>query len=386
METALPFRAALRLSPSLAMALGLALPAAAQPLNGTISGTLECPARSLFDNGTTQVRGTIRNGEVSVGLPGATVTGRLTNLGVTAVQLSGSGQATSGSFTGLLIGGQSLQARGMLGDQPCNLNLTFAVGAPGPAPQMAPQPEIQARPQRQPQPQAEILSPSGGQPGLLDGPWAGTVNCPTRDLFDSGEMPARGTIQNNGVSITFGDIRVQGRVAGTAAVPLMRLDGSGSRSGGASFDGIIISPTRIHARGLVGSQPCNLNLTPARAAAPTQQATPQNQRQPAPDAAGKPDGIITESARTGAAGTDGKPPPIGSTAPPPPPVVREPERPPVIATPTPRPPPPPQQAPAPIATPAPRPTPAPAAPSSAAADRLACALAGTCPPPGGATR
>lgn len=336
----------------------LALPAQAQSFDGPVTGTLDCPARSLFDSGSTPVRGQIRNGEMTVTLPEMVVSGRILNLGAQAVRLDGEARQVTAAFTGVVMAGGQLHARGLVGDRPCNLNLVLSASARGPA---APAPA--ARP-----------AATGGN---MEGAWAGTVNCPTRDLSDSGEIPARGTVTNNVLSLAFGDVRAQGRIIGVNPTPLMRLDGQGPRSGSASFDAVIVTPDRIHARGLVGQQPCNVNLTPARpnvapqvARPPVQQAArPPVGSGPANAEVGKPGGPISQQALGGG---NEKPPALGEVpvlpAPPP-----EPQRaPPVAAAPRPTPSP---------ASPQPSQAPAARPPSPAAADQLACALAGTCPPP-----
>jgi hypothetical protein len=369
-----PKRAGLR--PLLLVTLGLVPAAAAQSLDGPVTGTLDCPAPSIFESGSTPVRGTIRNGEISVTLPGLTVSGTILNLGAQAVQLSGTSARRSAAFTGVVIGGNQIHARGVLDERPCNLNLALAArGAPVPE-RPVPERPVAAPPQRQPAPAQPAATSQG-----FDGPWSGTVNCPTRSLFDSGETQARGTIVNNTLTLSFGDVRVTGRIIGVSPRPMLRLDGEGARSGGASFDGVIVAPDRIHARGLVGQQPCNVNITPSRAAAPQEAARPatpqQASRPPAPQpapAAGKPlpggtQAAIPPAASPLPAGSPDKPPALGEAAPAPAPIPEPPRPPPVAAAPPARP-----------ATPAPAAPPS-RVPSPAVADQMACALAGTCPPP-----
>jgi hypothetical protein len=355
-----------------ALPFALAWPAQAQSFEGPVTGTLDCPARSLFDSGSTPVRGQVRNGEMTVTLPEMMVSGRILNLGAAAVRLEGETQQMTAAFTGVVLPGGQLHARGLVGDRPCNLNLALSTGA-----------AQQARPQPQSQPQSQ--SQSSGAGGSLEGAWAGTVSCPTRGLSDSGEIQARGTVVNNVLSLAFEDVRMAGRILGVSPTPLMRLDGQGPRSGAASFDALVVTPQRIHARGLVGQQPCNVTLTPARPAAAPIQAAPrppvaqppvqQAARPPVDTAIGKPGGPMSQQ---GLGGGDEKPPPLGAApvfVPPAPPP--EPQRPPPVAS-APRP-----VLPGAAPAPAPAPTPAPAArpPGPAAADQLACALAGTCPPP-----
>ena len=344
--------------------LAMASPAAAQSLDGPVAGTLDCPAPSIFESGSTQVRGSIRNGEISVTLPGLTVSGTILNLGARAVQLSGTSSRRSAAFTGVVIGGNQIHARGVLDERPCNLNLTLSPGAGGSPPpvlaQPAPRPSLPAQP-------APVQTATGGQG--FDGPWTGTVNCPSRSLFESGETAARGSIVNNTLSLSFGDVRVTGRIIGISPRPLLRLEGEGPRSGGASFDGVIVTPDRIHARGLVGQQPCNVNITPGRGAAPEQAERPPQ------IPAGKPGGAQASipPAASPAPSAD-KPPPLGvhpeppQAAPPPaaPPPPEAPRPPPVAVAPQ---------------RPATPPAQPPRQPSPSVADQMACALAGTCPPP-----
>jgi hypothetical protein len=197
------------------------------------------------------------------------------------------------------------------------------------------------------------------------------VNCPSRSLFESGETAARGSIVNNTLSLSFGDVRVTGRIIGISPRPLLRLEGEGPRSGGASFDGVIVTPDRIHARGLVGQQPCNVNITPGRSAAPEQATRPPQ------TPAGKPGGAqasIPPAASPPPAPSADKPPPLGV----------QPE-PPQAAPPPAAPPPPEASRPPPVAVapqrPATPPAQPPRQPSPSVADQMACALAGTCPPP-----
>lgn len=360
-----------------ALPFAMALPAQAQSFEGPVTGTLDCPARSLFDSGSTPVRGQVRNGEMTVTLPELVVSGRILNLGAAAVRLEGETRQMTAAFTGVVLAGGQLHARGLVGDRPCNLNLVLTSGTP--PQQAAPQ---QGRPTAQ----------SAVTGGSLEGPWAGTVSCPTRDLSDNGEMQARGTVTNNVLSLAFEDVRVAGRILGVSPTPLLRLDGQGPRSGAASFDAVVVTPQRIQARGLVGQQPCNVSLAPARPAPaqaaprppvqqpPVQQPPVQQAARPPVDTGiGKPGGPMSQQ---GLGGGDEKPPPLGAApvvAPPAPPP--EPQRPPPVAS-----------APRPVlpgATPAPPPSPGPSAgpapatrpPGPAAADQLACALAGTCPPP-----
>lgn len=242
------------------------------------------------------------------------------------------------------------------------------------------------RPRRQPglfaAPAALLLAALAGAPGAalaqarpMDGTWAGTVNCPMRDLFDSGETPARGTIQNHQLILTFGAYRVQGSIFGIAPVNLLRLDGGGPR-GTASFDGVIVTPERIHARGLVNDLPCNVNLTPVTRRAPAPQVqTPQPRAAPA-------------AIPPGQEAIGDKPPPAAGSVPAPGPVGEKP--PPSNAAPLPREaerPPPPREVerPAPPQAAAPRPA-APRPPSPATFDQMACALAGNCPRPSATTR
>jgi hypothetical protein len=355
----------------------LPLAAAAQTADGPVSGTLDCPARSFFDSGSTPVTGSVRGGEMRVQLPGLLVSGRILGGNAQAVRLEGSTQAHAAAFTGVVMSGGRVHARGTFDDRPCNLNLVMAAGAP------APQPAVPVQPAAQP----------GAQPAAtgrgMEGAWVGTVSCPTRALTDNGDMPARGQVRDNVLTLNFGDARVQGRIIGMSPVPVMRLEGGGPRTGGASFDGVVVTLDRIHARGLVNDQPCNINITPARGApapapVPSVQAPaprPQPQQAALP-AEGKPapiGGATPAPVPPPAPSLDGKPAAtnLAPPPPPPPPAGREvvsPRTPsdsmtPRVAQPAAPPPP------APVAA-------APRAPSSAAADQLACALAGNCPSPG----
>ncbi|WP_203076645.1 hypothetical protein [Falsiroseomonas ponticola] len=367
----------LRAAALAALPLAIALPARAQSFEGPVTGTLDCPARSLFDSGSTPVRGQVRNGEMTVTLPEVVVSGRILNLGAAAVRLEGEARQVTAAFTGVVMAGGQLHARGLVGDRPCNLNLVLSSGAaPQARPPVSQAPVSQAPVSQAPVSQAPAPVPAAGG-GSLDGTWTGTVNCPTRDLSDSGEMAARATVANNVLSLAFEDVRMQGRIIGVNPTPLMRLDGQGPRSGAASFDAVIVTPQRIHARGLVGQQPCNVNLVPARAVPPPVQAVPrptappvqQAARPPVDGGVGKPGGPMSQ----GAPGFGDEKSPIPGPTPPAP----EPVRPPPVAS-APRPV---LPGPAPAATPAPTPAPAARPPSPAAADQLACALAGTCPPP-----
>lgn len=238
-----------------------------------------------------------------------------------------------------------------------------------------------------------LLAPFIAAPALAqgyDGAWFGTVDCAARDAFDRGSTQANGRVANNVLTLRFGGNSVSGRIVDAGAARLLRLEGSLARGGFATFDGVIVTPTQIHARGVVGETACNLNLTPAGARGPAQPERvppPSVQREipPAPPSAYIPPKPNTQPAP--APGAAGK---FAAPTPPPP------ERPRAGASiqapqPIDRPAPggtiqgvPPPPAPAPTAQapqPAPRPAPpaAPAAPQNPqVADRLACALAGTC--------
>jgi hypothetical protein len=323
--------------------------AAAQRFDGAVAGTLDCPARSLFESGSTPVRGTVRNNQLTVGLGPLSVTGRIMDLGPQpAVRLEGASRGQVAAFDGLVVGGNQLHARGIFDERPCNLNLTLSVPPGPPGGRQAAQPQ-----------------PARGLPGL-DGPWQGTVNCPLQSLDGNDRIPARGSISGNVLSVEFASIRAQGRIAGVSPRPALRIEGGNTRGVGAGFDATLVTPQRIEARGLVGGQPCQMVLTPARLTPPSV-AVPPRPPSPTPDTAiGKPP---PSNEAPPVAGNAGKPPP--SNAPP----AREPEptRPPPVATVTPRPSAPP---------PAPPPPATPRGPSGEAADQLACALAGTCATPG----
>ncbi|MGG5818606.1 hypothetical protein [Falsiroseomonas sp. HW251] len=329
--------------------------AQAQRFDGPVAGTLDCPARSIFESGSTQVRGNVRGGQMTVGLGPLTVSGRIVELGPQpAVRLEGSGGGGSASFDGLVIGANQVHARGIVNEQPCNLNLTLTVAA--------------APPGRQ----AAALQQVRGLPSL-DGPWSGTVTCPLRDLSGDDRITARGSMVDNVLTVDFASVRVQGRVAGVSPRPGLRLEGSGARGVGAGFDATMVTPNRIEARGVVGNQPCTVSLTRTLPAAPL----PTVQAPQAPPASALP----AKPAPTNQAAPAPSPPvasqvdkPAPSNAPP-----ANAAREPPIATITPRQPPAPSAAtPPPVVPPAS--APAPRAPSGAA-DQLACALAGTCATP-----
>jgi hypothetical protein len=210
-----------------------------------VTGTLDCPAPSIFESGSTPVRGTIRNGEISVTLPGLTVSGTILNLGAQAVQLSGTSARRSAAFTGVVIGGNQIHARGVLDERPCNLNLARAArGAPVPE-RPVPERPVAAPPQRQPAPAQPAATSQG-----FDGPWSGTVNCPTRSLFDSGETQARGTIVNNTLTLSFGDVRVTNQPHRAGQYPHFALDTCGNRHlilGGSCDFGMRCCTTTRHA-------------------------------------------------------------------------------------------------------------------------------------------
>jgi hypothetical protein len=332
----------------------LALPmlpgaAAAQRFDGTVAGTLDCPARSLFESGTTQVRGNVRNNQLTVGLGPLSVSGRIVELGPQpAVRLEGSSAGHSASFDGLVIGGGQLHARGIFDERPCNLNLRLSI------------------PPTPPGRQQVLTQPARGLPSL-DGPWQGTVSCPLSDLSGDDRIAARASVSDNILSVDFASIRAQGRIAGVSPRPALRIEGGNSRGVGAGFNATMVTPNRIEARGLVGGQPCQLVLTPTRLPPVDASPAPRPAAPVAPPSVAKP-------------APSGEPPPMVSAiekpAPSNAPPTREPEQshPPPVATVTPRPAPPP---------PPPAPTQAaPRAPSPEAADQLACALAGTCASPG----
>lgn len=325
----------------LLVALSALLPRAAeaQRFDGPVAGTLDCPARSIFESGSTRVRGSIRGGLLTVGLGQVTVSGRIIELGPQpAVRLDGSNGTAQASFDGLIIGPNQLHARGIVNEQPCNLNLTLSAGAPQPG--------------RQPGPAAQ---PVRGLPNL-DGPWAGSVVCPLRDLSGDDRITARASMVDNVLTMDFASVRVQGRVAGVSPRPALRLEGGGARGVGAGFDATLVTPNRIEARGMVGNQPCSVSLTRTMPAAPP----PTLQVAPAPGVPGKP-APTNQAAPPPVASRVEKPAPTNAPSEP------EPSHAPPVVTATPR------QPPAPTPTPAP----APRAPSGAA-DQLACALAGTC--------
>jgi hypothetical protein len=336
--------AALRL---LIMAGLLAWPSlgAAQRFDGAVVGTLDCPARSIFDSGSTQVRGMVRNNQLTVGLGPLTVTGRIVEIGPQpAVRLEGSNGSQTAAFDGLMVGTGQLHARGIVDERPCNLNLTLSVATAPPA-------------------RGQATQPARALPSL-DGPWAGSVSCPLHDVA-AGDIPARGAVVDNVLSVGFGNAQLRGRIAGLSPRPALRLESAAPRGPAAGFDAVVVTPDRIQARGLVAGQPCTMTLTPAR-------LTPQARPAPAiPQAPDKPPPTFGGVPPPPPSLAD-KPPPLGG--PPAPSREPEPPRPPPVANATPRP------APAPSPTPSP-PSASPRAPSPGAADQLACALAGTCPTP-----
>ncbi|PZW46565.1 hypothetical protein C8P66_10962 [Humitalea rosea] len=236
----------------------------------------------------------------------------------------------------------------------------------------------------------------------FEGAWTGTVDCPSRDIFDRGSIPARASVVNNVLTVRIGPGSVSGRIINLGFGRLLRLDGTLDRGREASFDGVRVTPELIHARGMVDGTPCNLNLTPAGATVPnepTPRPAPPPQRQAAPSRPAQPEptprGKVTAPPPPAAAaegkGLQGRPR-AGATILMPDPV--EPTRPTPGATirpdpgsyvaPTPQPP---VYQPPVAASPARPPasvggvTPAPPLPPTTApqvADRLACALAGTC--------
>lgn len=213
----------------------------------------------------------------------------------------------------------------------------------------------------------------------FDGAWTGTVDCPSRSIFDRGATQVQGSIVDNVLTVSFAQGSVSGRIINLGFARLLRLNGSVDGGRQASFDGVRVTTELIHARGLVGDTPCNLNLTPAGASVAN--APPPRARQPDPAPArppGKPaDAQRQDRPRPGA--TISVPDPIersrpvpGATiqreaipAPAPPPAVAA--RPPIAAPPPP--------AAVGSVTPAP---PLPPTSASELADQLACALAGTC--------
>jgi hypothetical protein len=349
-ETRLLHRAAWLLALALSVLPGVA---AAQRFDGTVAGTLDCPARSLFESGSTQVRGIVRNNQLTVGLGPLSVTGRIMDLGPQpAVRLEGASPGHVAAFDGLVVGGNQLHARGIFDERPCNLNLTLSIPPTAPGGRQAVQPV-----------------PARGLPDL-DGPWQGTVTCPLQDLDGNDRIAARGSVSGNVLSVDFASIRAQGRIAGLSPRPALRIEGGNTRGVGAGFDATLVTPQRIEARGLVGGQPCQMVLTPARLTPPAASVPPPAPPPPAPSVA-KP-APSTEPPPV-ASGT-GKPAPSNT-----PPREAEPQRAPPVATVAPRPVP---AAPAPQPPPAPQQEAAPRGPSGAAADQLACALAGTCASPG----
>ena len=338
-----------RLAPLLLLTgLALPAPAEAQRFEGAVAGTLDCPARSLFESGSTQVRGAIRNGVLSVGLGPVTVTGRIIDIGPQpAVRLERSSFGNNASFDGLVIGGSQLHARGILNERPCNLNLTLSV------PPIPPGGLMPAQPAR-------------AMPNL-DGPWQGSVSCPLQGLGAPDRIDARGGVSDNVLDVEFASIRAQGRIASLSPRPALRIEGGNSRGVRAGFDATVVTPQRIEGRGMVGGQPCTIALTPVRLTPEARPSPPPAPplaslgkppptNEPAPQLAPPPPPLPQSSVE--------KPPPSNASPP-----IHEPEpvRPPPVAS----------------NTPAPTPAPAPRTPgpSPAAADQLACALAGTCPTP-----
>ncbi len=261
-----------------------------------------------------------------------------------------------------------------------------------------------------------LLAPFVAAPALapalaqgFDGAWFGTVDCVARDVFDRGSTQARGTVANNVLTLRFGANSVSGRILDAGAARLLRLEGSLPRGGFATFDGVIVTPSQIHARGVVGETACNLNLTPAGARGPAQpervpqerpsqerptQERPTQERRPQPSVQREippapPSAYIPSKPNTqpapGAAGKFAAPTPppperprAGASIQAPQPFDRPETGAAIQAAPAPAMPAPTAQAP----QPAPRAIlPAPAAPQNPqVADRLACALAGTCGP------
>ncbi len=274
--------------------LGLpALPGAApaQRFEGVVAGTLDCPARSMFESGSTRVTGNVRNNQLTVGLGPLSVTGRIVELGPQpAVRLEGASAGHSAAFDGLVIGGGQLHARGIFDERPCKLNLALSLPPPAPG-----------RPPGQLQPARALPS--------LDGPWQGNVTCPLQSLDGTDRIQARGSIAGNVLSVEFASIRAQGRIAGVSPRPALRIEGGNSRGVGAGFDAILVTPQRIEARGLVGGQPCQMVLTPARLPPPSASAEP---RTPAPPPSPAKPAPSNEPAQT--ASTTEKPPPSNAPA------------------------------------------------------------------------
>lgn len=299
--------------------------AMAQRFDGTVAGTLDCPARSLFETGSTEVRGNVRNNQLTVALGPLSVTGRIMDLGPQpAVRLEGAVPGHVAAFDGLVVGGNQLHARGIVDERPCNLNLTLSIAPSAPGSRQGPQ-----------------VQPARGLPAL-DGAWQGTVTCPLRNRDGKDRIAARGSIAGNVLTVEFASIRAQGRIAGVSPRPALRLEGGNSRGVGAGFDATMVTPQRIEARGMVGGQPCQMVLTPARLTPPSAAIPP---RPPAPAPPGP--SAATPAPRhepPAVASNTGKPAPSNA----PPPRAAEPALGP------------------------------PRGASGDAADQLACALAGTC--------
>ncbi len=252
--------------------------ARAQLSDGALTGTLDCPRRDFFDSGSRPVTGEIRGGEVTVRLSEVDVTGRQYG---PLMRLDGTiSPGRFASFTSVVLTSERIHLRGTVGDRPCNLNLTFQQGGTA-APVVAAPPPASA-----PAPAAPAPAPRpavAGPPGSFDGEWAGTVDCPARDIFSSGSSRARGTVRNNQLTLEFGTYRVEGRIIDTPALRVLRLENASTTNWTiVSFDGVLISPERIHARGLVGGSPCNVNISPVQPVRTTPTQPPVIQAAPAP--------------------------------------------------------------------------------------------------------
>ncbi len=254
-----------------------------------------------------------------------------------------------------------------------------------------------------------VLAAPAAWAQTFDGDWFGTVDCVARDVFDRGSTQARGSVVNDVLTLRFasatlGQASVSGRIVEAGPARLLRLEGSLPRGGFATFDGVVVTPRQIHARGVVGETACNVNLTPARA--PAEAAAPRAEQPPfgravppappayvppRPNTWPAPNTVAPNAAPPGKFAAPAPAPPperprAGASIQAPQPIDRPAPGAAVTGLAPPPQPPPTAQAPAPRVVPAaPPPTPAPpAATNPQVADRLACALAGTCGPAGAA--
>ncbi len=155
----------------IALALALLTPAllwpapsaASHPFDGLWEGTLDCPARDILTSGSIPIRGSARDGRLTLTLQRTQVSGPILNLGlVWGLRLTWDfGPVANAAFDGLLgfVRPDSIHARGLYGTG-CNINIVRLPPPPPPTPEPEPEPPLpEPEPPAPPQPEPPRPTP-----------------------------------------------------------------------------------------------------------------------------------------------------------------------------------------------------------------------------------